>query len=331
MNERQESKDGSFKGLFPPQKRREDFYRERMRDRSTEELHRIIEERDRAKIKKDVLGTNGERLAQIEYNPKTREVISVFPEQYLNVHGRAEQNDELVYTTDDKGNVTKERLTRAEARKQKKRYLIVTTMLYYENQMLVQKRSPNKHIDPERTSTSAHGVAKEVFIEADRVTNAQTAALINATLEMNEELRHNASPFKVRIWPGNHLELFEYADEQKFDDPDTVWLIAEAFVPNDGYPLGSLDNPRSRGLFAGFIFSKEKKPAISFDPNELESVEWKNFRETISDPGAAKDLPEAMLKIHEEILRDNPYVRKYGPKLHENWMRRLRGEEVDKP
>lgn len=292
----------------------------------------FLEKREQRKRTENVLDETGRVLCAVDFDSESGEIIAIRPTRYVNIEGTAEQPNEHIYLTDEKGNLTTERATRTEARDAKKRYLIVTALLIHNDTMLVQQRSSKKTIDPEKTSSSAHGVAKEVFsADRQRLTDGRTASAINAALEMNEELRHDADPFTIRIWPGSHDQLYAYADDQALNDPNTVWVIPEVYLPDDAYPLGSPPHhPRTRALFSGVIFS-QTEPAISIDPNELSGYSWEKPSEVFADQTTTADLPRSALTVIEETLKDSPLVRRYGWKLAENLLRRYQGIEKDRP
>src|SRR3989338_6434017 len=334
MPEGSNTEGGAFRASFPeyiyelgPESDLSYLSRE---DRSNAELEQVLEQREARKISTDVFDEHGQKLAKVEYDPKTGDVLAVFPERFVNVEGKAENPNETVYVTDENGRITDERLTRAEAPAQKKRKLVVTTLLFQEDpseqrlSMLVQKRSSKKEIDPGQVSASAHGVAKEIFSQSQRrIDDGQTAALINASLELNEELRHDAEPFHVHVWPGNHRELLLYSEEKKWNDPNTVWMITEGYLGDSGYPLGRFTNPRTRAILAGFIFTKEPFN-VSVDPGELEGASWKKPEDVRHDPEATEDVAKAILQFRTQFAKDMPVVRRYGPVLLQNTIRRWR-------
>ncbi len=274
-------------------------------------IHAFLEMREQMKQTTGVFDAQGKELAAIDYLPKSSDIIEIRPAPYTNVAETAEQPDEYVYVTDAEGHITKERLTRQDARNQGQRYLIVTSLIFHEKEMLVQERSAEKKIDPGKMSASAHGVAKELIINGQRVENTAVAAIINTALEMNEELRHgrDATPFRIKIWPGTKGELVAYAEKQKIDDPNTVWLVSEALLQDDGYPMGSLEQKRTRAISTGFIFSKAKppiflKPPIAFDPAEVANVEWKKMSELVHDPWMTADVQSCTNAIVDQWIAE---------------------------
>jgi hypothetical protein len=299
----------------------------RSQERSATEMKKILEGQEQRKEKKDVLDESGNKVCVIEIDSSSGDAISVICEPYSNEEETAEHPDEKVYVTDESGQITAERLTRREAREQEKRYLIVTALILHGDNVLIQKRSPNKTIDPDKLSTSAHGVAKEIFVDNDRVSDGQKAALINTALEINEELRHGDAPFKIRIWPGTHDELYDYAEAEKIDDPETIFLVPEAYIPDDGYPLNTCEEKRTRALASGIIFSKNP-PRLSIDPGELQECRWQTMSSIFKEPESltASDLYPAVSELIQRIFQDHPFGKKYGPKIIENMIRRTKGE-----
>ncbi len=318
------------RGQYPPQGF--DILRQ-IPDRSVEELNDLLMQREQRAVQEGVLDEAGKTLCAIDVDPETEDVIAIHPARYKNIEGVAEQVRETVYVTDEDGNITDERLTRKEVRAQGKRYLIVTTLLCRGEEVLIQQRSPHKSIDPSKKSTSAHGVAKEVFAaDGSRVTDGPRASLINAALETNEELRHDTDPFRFSVWPGTYDELMRYAKEKKFNDPETVWLVPMAYLPDDGYPLGAYMPPkqRTRALLAGVVFS-DQPPSLSIDPSELSGFEWKKWKDIFQESNATRDLPSSALHIMEKIIYDSRLVKDYGRALGDNMIRRLLGETIEKP
>ena len=258
---------------------KEDMEEEALPVRPVEEMKEIMEGKE--KRKKNFSGftdENGNKICEITYDSKDGNTIfTIDTEPYANVGQEAEHNEEHVYVTDEEGGITPERLTRKEARDLGKRYMIVSCLLFHGNEVLLQKRSSSKKLDPDKLSTSAHGVAKEIQTRRwpSRVPHEATVALVNMAMEINEELRHgeDEKPFHIIVWPGSAEELINYAHSEKINDPDTIYLVSEAYYSDDGYALGNKKNPRTRALFSGFVFSEEK-PRITPDPGEVSGVEW---------------------------------------------------------
>jgi len=295
---------------------------------SHDELKDILEKQESNKAIEDVVDSDGKKLCGIEFDKTDGKLISIKCERYINIEAEAEHLDEIICVTDNNGNITSESLTRSEAREKDRRYLIVTNLIFHGDDILIQKRSKDKKIDPGKLSTSAHGVAKEIFHEdKTRITDGQKVAIINSALEINEELKHDEEPFDIRIWPGTHDELYAYAKKEEINDANTIWLVPEAYIPEEGYPLRLCGNQRTRAVSAGFVFS-ENKPPISIDPNELEKCEWQPapsvFKEGESE--ITEDLYSVTGDVLERILLDSPVARKLGAKFVENLIDRYRGK-----
>lgn len=299
---------------------------ERSERRTPAELKRILESQEQHRVKKDIVDDSGQKICTVEIDERDGRLLSVICETYINTEASAEHPDEKIYITSDDGKITEERLTRKEAREQEKRYLIVTSLILHGEDVLIQKRSLEKKVDPDKLSTSAHGVAKELYYgDKKRIDDGQTAALINTGLEINEELRHGTSPFTIKIWPGTHDELFAYVAEEKIHDPDTIFLVPQAYLPDNNYPLNRAGEKRTRAISAGFIFSKQK-PEISIDPHELQACEWKKVIEVFqqSEKSASADLPRSAMVVMEQILQDSPLAKRYGRAIVENLLRKYR-------
>jgi hypothetical protein len=74
-------------------------------------------------------------------------IHEIHTEPFENQSAVVEKHSELVCETDEKGNLVQSEITRASARKEGKRYLLVTTLLFHNNEVLLQKRSSKKEID----------------------------------------------------------------------------------------------------------------------------------------------------------------------------------------
>lgn len=230
---------------------------------------------------------------------------------YGNPEKSAEQLRELVCTTDENGNFTHEKLTRREAREQNKRYLISTALIFYKDKLLVQKRSENKDIDPGKLSASAHGVAKDITYEFSygereyedrRKLTHESTAIVNTALEIFEELYHNKADLPIiKMWPGNKEELYQYDKKYNINEPNTIYLIPEAYLPDDGYPLGDHTQKRSRGISSGYIFS-QNPPEFSIDPHELSGVELHKPADLVNNPDASEDLKRLLHKFAGDSL-----------------------------
>jgi len=292
---------------------------------SIEMLNQRIENRDQNKETTKFVDDKGQELCKVDYNPTTGEVIAIYPVRYINEEQVAEKANEVIYITDEEGHITGERLTRGEARKQGKRYLIVTVHLSFNSRFLVQQRSNEKELDSGMLSSSAHGVAKEIFSQAgERIIDGQVAALINTALELNEELKHGSEPFIVKVWPGDTPELYWYMNEQNISDPNVVWLVPELYVPDSGYSMSDWTKPRTRALASGHIFSKEE-PQISIDPSELQGYEWRTIDKILQDDAVADDLPESIVQVIRAILINSPAAKQLGPVFVDHYIDRMRG------
>jgi len=289
----------SNEGFNPEQ----DMNEERVVSRKPEEMQRIIEDLEKRKISKPFLDEFGEELGEIDFDPQSGETIEIRTKPYVNVEQEAEHKDEHIYATDEQGKILRRRTTRKEARDKNMRYLVVSCLLFHGNEVLLQKRSEQKDIDPGKFSTSAHGVAKELFINGGRVPSVDLASLINTALEINEELKHgeNTKQFTIRIWPGNEEELIAYARDRQLDDSGTVYIIPQALYPDDGYPLGVDGKKRTRAVTSGHIFSREK-PNISIDQAELSEVSWMKPSEYFKMNDMTEDLQSVTDALADTIL-----------------------------
>lgn len=275
-------------------------------------LDRVIEttqERAEQEGRFEFTDESGKVRGEILIDPETKSVIEVRVAPWINVEATAEKPQEHVYITDEEGEITDKRATRKEARQAGLRYLVATTLIIHDKQILLQRRSHDKQIDPDKLSASAHGVASEIRqIDGTRFENVDNVAAITAALETNEELRHGEAekPFRVRYWWARHeQDLFDYAKYKKFDDPDTIWMVPQMMYAQGGYPLGDTDNPRTRFLATGFVFSKEK-PHIQPDPAEVTSVDWVKASEYAQDPAVTEDMQTVTTDIFDRWIRENP-------------------------
>lgn len=251
----------------------------------------------------EIFDENGSKLCDVWYDEKTGKISEIETKPYENAAQEAEHPAEHVYVTDDGGRITPERLIRKEVRAQKKRYLIVTSIIFHngEKKCFLQQRSEQKELDPGKLSASAHGVAKEVRqAGGQRIEDIESASIINMALEINEELRHGAGTkqFHIKMWYGTKQELFTRAEKEKFHDANTIYLMPVAFLPADGYPLGAKQNPRSRALFAGYIFSDEI-PTIEFDKSEMSKVEMTELAEARENSMVTDDLKSLIEKYYQ--------------------------------
>lgn len=277
--------------------------------------------------KAPVVDEHGQQVCEIAFDWRDKQIFRIQTAPYRNAEGTAEKPEERIYATDEAGDILPEHLTRQQARHQGQRYMIVTTLLFHGNKLLVQQRSPGKKIDPGKISASAHGVAKELFLADYRIENTQTAALLNSALELNEELRHATTPFTIRVWPGTREELLRYAKEEKLDDPETVYLVPEAYLPDDSYPLGKGEAKRSRAISSGFIFSKQP-PQISIDPAELSDTRWQKMSDFVDDPNVTGDLQACTDALVDQYLKDSRDSGRLGTHLAKKALRKILGRDA---
>lgn len=251
------------------------------------------EEPKEGKTRKEIiLDKDGNQLCDVWYDRDSGDIVEIQTKPYENKVAEAEHYEEFVCATNDNGEITPERLTRKEVRKQGKQYLIVTSIIFHNREKaFFQHRSEQKELDPGKLSASAHGVAKEVYQNGQRVQKTDDVSEINMALEINEELRHGdgTKQFCVKLWRGTKDELFEFAIKNGIDNPDTVYLVPLAFLKADGYPLGDKQHKRTRALFTGYIFSKET-PTVRFDPGESSGIELLDPAEVVGDPKLTDDL-----------------------------------------
>lgn len=279
--------------------------------RPPEYFDRYYKDLDRKNTKREVRNRQSGATVEITLDANRR-IAVIKPIFHENPEEAAEQLRELVRTTDENGEFTHKKLTRREAREQNERYLIVSALIFHNGKLLAQKRSGDKDIDPNKLSTSAHGVAREIIyefthgIDEPRHTlSHETEAILNTVLEIFEELYHNYDPEAnqptpaVRIWPGTKAELDQYAERYKIDEPNTIYLITKVYLPDDGYPLGDHQQKRSRGISFGYIFS-QNAPEFSFDPHELSAVEEYRPVDLIDHPDASEDLKRLLKEFAEE-------------------------------
>jgi isopentenyldiphosphate isomerase len=248
------------------------------------------------KVTNELFDSSGKKLCDVDINPINGHIMEIRTVPYENVAAVADNADEIIYCTNRKGVITPERISRSEAQEQGKRYLVVTTLLFHKGQLLLQKRSADKRLDPEKLSASAHGVAKEVRgVRGGRVTHTEYAALINSALEINEELRHgkDQTPFIVRVWDGSEAELIAYAEHMKWNDPNVLHLVPSLIAPRAGYPMDAKENKRTRTICNGFVFSEEA-PNISVDPHEAEGYEWARMSRIGDRPDTTADVQQSI-------------------------------------
>ena len=292
--------------------------------RSPEVMQVLLDRRDFGKQTVPVMDESGKVVCDLDIS-STGQVISVRAKPYVNVEGVAEKPNEQIYLTGDDGEISDARSTRGEARAAGDRYLVVSCLMFHDGELLLQKRSADKKIDPDKQSASAHGVATEVYREGKRINHVDEAAFINTALEINEELRHGEEvPFTVVYWPGTKDELFAYAASEKIDDSNTIYFVPEALYAADSYPLGSGDNKRTRSLATGMVFSKNK-PHLSIDPAEVQGVEWQKASKLVGDNNATDDLQAAVDVMVIGYLEES---RRASVSMAEKSLRESMGEKL---
>lgn len=294
--------------------------------RSSAEMKQVLEQTERMQQAMTVHDQTGRKLGTVFYDPQTRDIRQVRTEPYENPDQQAEHDDELVYCTDAEGRITDDRLTRKQAREQGKRYLVVTSLMYHDDHLLLQRRSPKKTIDPDALSSSAHGVAKQLFTaEGKLIKDLRFAALVNTALEVNEELRHGAhtTPFTLKVWPGSERELLAYLYEEKMNDPETIYLVAPVVHEDDGYPLWQRKHKRTRFLVTGHVASAQP-PSLTIDPAEVSAVQWCSLEQFLSTEHMTADIracvedtfEQRLLSRGKRNLRHNPrWVRRQIQRL----------------
>ncbi|MCF7812754.1 hypothetical protein K9M59_04165 [Candidatus Gracilibacteria bacterium] len=286
------------------------------------------EAREVLREKSSLYDPEGKKLCDIEYSLLNGEICKIQPIPFSNTEKTAEKNEEIVFCTTEEGkNVHEEDVSRAEAREKGLRYLVVTTLLFHGKEMLLQKRSSEKKIDPGKYSASAHGVAKQLYFQnGSKVRNEDNTALVNTALEINEELRHGEETpsFSIDVWQGTVHELNRWAEANQINDPDTIYLVPTAFYNDDGYPLGDRTQKRTRALSMGFIFSKEK-PSLSIDPSELSSVEWEKASEFSEDPGMTEDLQSCVDAAFAQLEEES--IQKHSAEIAKKALRQIFSQE----
>ena len=276
-----------------------------------EYLHRSLEgnrENAERKAKFAFRDESGADRGEILFEPFSGDIVEIRIKPWTNTDAAAEKPNEYIYITDAEGKITETCATRKEARDKGLRYMVASTLIFHGKDVLVQRRSAKKKIDPSKRSASAHGVASEIMKpDGGRFKNADNVAAITAALEINEELRHGEGeqPFKILFWcHGKERDLFQYAKHQKLDDPDTIWMVPQALYTDDAYPLGSKKNKRTRAVFTGFIFS-EYKPSITHDPGEVSETSWVRASEYASDPHVTEDMQTVTNSIFNSWMENN--------------------------
>ena len=277
--------------------------------RDPETVRKTLDEVERLQKSMRVCDQAGNPLATVYYDPDTGDVREIHTEYYENVEKEAEHSDELVYCTDYEGNITSEKLTRKQVREKEHPYLVVTSLLFHGDDVLLQQRSKEKEIDPDALSSSAHGVAKQIFTEDGKlITDMRRVAFTNAALEINEELRHgkDTKPFNVKIFPGNERELLQYLYAEKIDDPNTVYLVSPVVFPGYGYPFKRHQNHRTRFITMGHISSKSK-PDISLDKAEVAEIEWCPLDKFVEQKNMTADVRSCLETMYERFLRQRTH------------------------
>ncbi|MFH1444615.1 MAG: hypothetical protein ABIG34_04500 [Candidatus Peregrinibacteria bacterium] len=273
--------------------------------RSPAEMDALLEMQRRDEKGLPLADVNGNVLCSATVNKHTGAVHAVRPLPFTDTNHGAESSQEVVCPTDEHGHITSTTMTRAEARETGTRYLVVSTLLFHNDEMLVQRRSSEKDLDPNMKSLSAHGVAKMIVRDRplQHVRSIDALSMINSALELNEELRYgpDAQPFNVIVWPGTAHELQEWTIEKRIDDPNTVYLIPLLLDEVNGYPLGSTKQKRSRALSAGFIFSATK-PTISIDPAEVSDASWKKASTFSDDPSVTLDAQGCIDVVCDSVI-----------------------------
>lgn len=305
----------------PPNTFQIDAYSTEQPVRSPDEMRRVLERVERYQRPMTVHDQHGHTLGTVLYDPLTRDIREVRTEPYENPDQKAEHPDELVYCVDEHGVISEDRLTRAQAREQGKRYLVVTSLLFHGDNLLLQQRSPAKDIDPEKLSSSAHGVAKQLFTaEGELIKDMRFATLTNAALEVNEELRHgeHTEPFTLKVWPGNERELLEYLHEEKVNSPNTIFFASPTVFVDHGYPLGQWRNRRTRFVTMGHI-SSTQPPPTTVDPAEVTQVQWCPLNQFLSTGNMTDDVRACLAQTFEQFLR---LKTSWGFRHSEKWVRR---------
>jgi hypothetical protein len=287
----------------------------------------LDESRERAQTL-DVQSESGERIGTVSWDPYTGHILAINPVRCTNESGKAEKPEEHVCCTDHLGNIEKRSMTRAEARAAGERYLVCTCLVTHGDDVLLQKRSSLKPIDPGQLSSSAHGVAQQIFTpEGEQILDKQWVGFVNVAREMCEELRNNAAPFQFVVWPGTHLELMRYTETYGIDDPNTVYLVQSTEYADHGYPLHHFGTKRTRFVCFGVIHSKSR-PSISVDPGELEGAEWRRPREIANLPNVSADVSRCLEELVWFIL-SNPGKR--ALRFSDAWKHRMLAQLLGDP
>lgn len=303
--------------------------------RNPGEMDAVLESERGEEVRAMLTDPQGYPVCGVKFNHKTLGVSEVTCFPFLRTHVPvAENKEEIVCVTDEKGNLLPVGKTRQQVREQNERYLVVSLLLFHGNEVLLQRRSPEKSIDPDMDSLSAHGVAKQLLVDTGKalapVQSTDVQAMANTALELNEELRHGAMtvPFKMVTWPGTPAELRQWASEKKIDDPHTVYVIPIAMYTDDGYPLGNREKKRTRSVSAGFVFSKEK-PEIVYDPVEVTATYWKKASEFKEDPKVSKDAQTCVDAVYDSLVNQGIMDGSIGAHMAKKSLRRLLTGEGD--
>jgi len=256
---------------------------------------------------------NGTQNSTVIFN-KEREILRIIAEPFENTKKIAENSQELIPCFTDKRTLSHSS-TREKARENNERYLVVTNLIHHvnsktwETHLLVQERSQNKKVDPWMVSSSAHGVAKDLYWEWNhKIQHIDTIALINTAIETTEELRHGIweKPFNIEIVHENDVKkLKSYFLNNKIDDSDTMYIMP-VWLIDSAYPLETTDNNRYRAICMSYIYSSEV-PHISIDPSEVESVKRiKPTHITLQDK-LSLDLFESLNYVYNQVINNNNF------------------------
>lgn len=311
---------------------------------TSEELDRFILERNEYLERKVIDDEKGNELCQVDVDKRTGQITTIYPAYFQNISEAAEQPEELVNATDERGDILPERITREGVRDEQRQYLLATQVLFNVKnwgddtiKLLVQTRSPHKEIDPDRRSLSAHGVAKALFTQGgERLMHGQEVALIATALETNEELRHGAEPLIIRIWPGDTLKLLEWAKHNQIDDPNTAYLIPMLYSAVNAYPYTSFrwspdpTRRRTRANSVCLIFSNNETP-ISLDPSEVSGYEYVTPEEAVKDKRITDDVEPVLRQALLEMVKSTLEMKR--PEWHstaEKIVATMLGEKVER-
>lgn len=301
-------------------------YRSGSGPRSAEAMQGVLDEVERRKKEVPLYDHDGKKICTVQYDPQTGGICAIQTEQCENTDAVAERNAERVCATDERGNLLDASLTRAEVRAQGKRYLLVTTLLMHDGDLLLQQRSKEKIVDPGALSSSAHGMAKQIFgADGQRVNDTRWVGFVNAALELNEELRNGAPPWNVKVWPGSFEELKAYFLAGRVDDPRTVYLVDPTLFNAQGYPLSDWRNARTRFVCWGFVMSTEH-PAIQHDPAEVEGTQWTPIGDFVRQQNRTDDVDDCLFEMYENLLRQ---PRRGGWTPSERWVNWRMGHKFD--